>query len=195
MTTLSVARSPRVLADLIPGGLARDVALVGGSAAFVGLAAQVSIPLGFTPVPLTLGTFAVLLSAAALGPTRGVLGMLVYMLAGMAGVPWFSEHQSGWSMPSFGYIVGYVVAGAIVGELARRGADRTSPRTVALMVLGNVAVYAVGVLWLMESLHVGFAKGLSLGLTPFLAGDAIKIVAAAVLLPTAWKLVDRASAR
>jgi biotin transport system substrate-specific component len=195
MTALSVARSPRVLADLIPGGLVRDAALVGGSAAFVGLAAQVAIPLGFTPVPLTLGTFAVLLSAAALGPTRGVLGMLVYMLAGMAGVPWFSDHHSGWSMASFGYIVGYVLAGAIVGELARRGADRTPARTVALMVLGNIAIYAVGVAWLMASIQVGFSKGLSLGLTPFLAGDAIKIVAAAVLLPAAWKLVDRASAR
>jgi biotin transport system substrate-specific component len=192
MTTLSVARSPRVLADLIPGGLVRDAVLVGGSAAFVGLAAQISIPLGFTPVPVTLQTFAVLLSVAALGPTRGVLGMALYMLAGMAGVPWFSHHDSGWSMPSFGYVVGFVLAGAVVGELARRGGDRTPVRTVALMVLGNLAVYAVGVPWLMASLHVGFAKALSLGFTPFLAGDAFKIVAVAALLPTAWKLVNRA---
>jgi biotin transport system substrate-specific component len=192
MTTLSVARSPRVLADLIPGGLVRDAVLVGGSAAFVGLAAQIAIPLGFTPVPVTLQTFAVLLSVAALGPTRGVLGMALYMLAGMAGVPWFSNHASGWSMPSFGYVVGFVLAGAVVGELARRGGDRTPVRTIALMVLGNLAVYAVGVPWLMAALHVGLAKALSLGFTPFLIGDAIKMVAVAVLLPTAWKLVDRA---
>jgi biotin transport system substrate-specific component len=192
MSVLTHTGTPRVLADLVPGGLVRDAALVGGSAAFVGLAAQVSIPLGFTPVPVTLQTFAVLLSAAALGPARGVLGMLVYLLAGMAGVPWFADHASGWSMPSFGYILGYVLAGAVVGELARRGADRTPVRTVPLMILGNLAVYAIGVPWLMASLDVGLAKALSLGCTPFLAGDAVKIVAAAVLLPATWKLVDRA---
>jgi biotin transport system substrate-specific component len=192
MTTLSVTRSPRVLADVLPGGLARDAALVGGSALFVGLLAQVAIPLPFTPVPLTGQTFAVLLSVAALGPARGVLGMLVYALAGMAGVPWFAEQSSGVSMPSFGYIVGFVLAAAVVGALARRGADRTPLRAVPLMIAGNLAIYAIGVPWLMASLDVSFGKAIELGLTPYLIGDALKIAFAAALLPGAWKLVRRA---
>ncbi|TQS40831.1 biotin transporter BioY [Cryptosporangium phraense] len=191
MTTVSVASPRRVLADAIPGGLVRDAVLVVGSAAFVGLFAQISIPLSFTPVPVTGGTFAVLLSVAALGPARGVLGMLVYLLAGMAGVPWFSSQMHGWSMPSFGYIVGYVLAAAVVGALARRGADRTPLRAVPLMIAGNLAVYAIGVPWLMASLDVGLGRALALGFTPFVIGDALKIVLAAVVLPSAWALVHR----
>ena len=195
MSTLSVTRSPRVLADVLPGGIVRDAALVGGSALFVGLFAQIAIPLSFTPVPVTGGTFAVLLSVAALGPARGVLGMLVYLLAGMAGVPWFSEAHSGWSMPSFGYILGYVLAAAVVGALARRGADRTPLRTVPLMIAGNLAVYAIGVPWLMASLDVSFSRALELGLTPFLIGDALKVALVAGLLPAAWAVVRRVERR
>ena len=80
-----LVEQPRVLADLIPGNLARDIALVVGAAALTGLAAQVSIPLPFTPVPISLQTFTVLLSGAALGPIRGGLGMVLYLVAGMAG--------------------------------------------------------------------------------------------------------------
>jgi biotin transport system substrate-specific component len=94
-------------------------------------------------------------------------------------------------MPSFGYILGYVLAAAVVGALAKRGADRTPLRTVPLMIAGNLAVYAIGVPWLMASLDVGLAKALELGLTPFLIGDAIKVALAAVLLPGAWAMVRR----
>ncbi|GAA3390254.1 biotin transporter BioY [Cryptosporangium minutisporangium] len=192
MSTLSVTRSPRVLADVLPGGFVRDAALVGGSALFVGLFAQIAIPLSFTPVPLTGQTFAVLLSVAALGPARGILGMLVYALVGMAGVPWFAEQASGWTRPSFGFVLGFILAAAVVGALARRGADRTPLRTIPLMIAGNLAIYGIGVPWLMVSLDVSFTKAVDLGLTPFLIGDAIKIALAAVLLPGAWALVKRA---
>jgi len=195
MSTLSVTRSPRVLADVLPGGMVRDAALVGGSALFVGLFAQIAIPLSFTPVPLTGQTFAVLLSVAALGPARGVLGMLVYALVGMAGVPWFAQQSSGWSMPSFGFVLGFVLAAAVVGALAKRGADRTPLRAVPLMIAGNLALYAIGVPWLMASLDVSFAKAIELGMTPFLIGDAIKVALAAVLLPGAWALVRRVERR
>lgn len=187
----SIPFSDRVLADAIPGGLVRDIALVGFSAAFVGLAAQAAIPLPFTPVPLSLQTFAVLLSAAALGPLRGALGMLVYLLVGAAGFPWFSQQTSGWNLPSFGYIIGFVFAGALVGALARRGADRTPARTAGLMILGNLAIYAAGVPWLMASIDIGLGKALALGVAPFLVGDAIKVVLAAGLLPGTWKLLER----
>ena len=181
--------SPRTLADVIPGGLARSVALVVGGAAFVGLTAQVVVPLPFSPVPLSLQTFSVLLVGAVLGSRRGVASMALYLLAGTAGVPWFAQQQSGWAFASFGYVVGFVLAAYLVGRLAERGADRTVLRTVGLMVLGNLAIYAVGVPGLMIIAGMGLGQALLLGVVPFLVGDALKIALAAGLLPATWKLV------
>ncbi|HEX7196038.1 MAG TPA: biotin transporter BioY [Candidatus Limnocylindria bacterium] len=187
MTTIAQDRR-RVLADLLPAGLLRDVALIVGTAALTGLAAQISIPLPFTPVPISMQTFTVLLAGAALGPVRGALGMLLYLVAGVAGVPWFSERGSGVEFASFGYIVGFVIAAALVGWLARRGADRSVLGTVGLMAAGNLVIYAVGVPWLMASLSAGLGEGLALGVVPFLVGDGLKIALAAGLLPAAWRL-------
>jgi biotin transport system substrate-specific component len=181
--------SPRTLGDVIPGGLARSVALVVGGAAFVGLTAQVAIPLPFTPVPLSLQTFSVLLVGAVLGSRRGVASMALYLLAGVAGVPWFSQHQSGWAFASFGYVVGFVLAAWLVGRLAERGADRTVASTAGLMVLGNLAIYACGVSGLMVVTGMGLVAALLAGVVPFLIGDAIKVALAAGLLPATWKLV------
>jgi biotin transport system substrate-specific component len=191
MSSIALAPSRRVLADLLPGGAVRDVALVAGSAAFVGLSAQLVVPLPFTPVPWSGQTFAVLLAVAALGPARGALGMLLYAVAGVAGVPWFAQHQSGWAMPSFGYVLGFVLAAVVVGGLARRGADQTVAWTAGLMVLGNLTIYAVGVPWLMASVGTTLGHALVLGVVPFLVGDAIKILLAALVLPGAWRLVHR----
>lgn len=194
MTAIALPRK-RVLADVIPGGLVRDAVLVLGGAAFVGLLAQFAIPLSFTPVPLTLGTFAALLTGAALGSVRGLLSVGLYMAAGMAGVPWFAGHASGYGFPSFGYIIGFVAAGALVGWLAQRGADRTVAKTAATMVLGNVVIYAVGLPYLMASTGMDLSTGLAKGVVPFLVGDAIKIAVAAGLLPATWKLVQRVEQR
>ena len=90
----SISVSPRTLGDAIPGGLVRSIALVVGGAIFVGLTAQVAIPLWFTPVPLTLQTFSVLLVGAVLGSKRGLVSMLLYLLAGLAGVPWFAQGRA-----------------------------------------------------------------------------------------------------
>lgn len=139
------APQPRVLADVIATTWARNLALVVGGAAFVGLAAQIAIPLPFTPVPLTLQTFAVLLTAAALGSLRGILAMTVYAVAGIAGIPWFAQANSGITAPSFGYILGFIAAAFIVGRIAERGATRTVARTAGLMILGNLVIYAIGV--------------------------------------------------
>jgi len=180
-----------VLADLVPGTLARDVLLVLGAAGLTGVAAQIALPLPFTPVPISLQTLTVLLSGAALGPARGGAAMLLYLVAGMAGVRWFSEQRSGFDFPSFGYILGFVLAAIVVGVLARRGADRSVAGAVGLMVLGNLVIYALGVTWLAVSRDVGVGRALELGAVPFLIGDGLKIALAAGILPGAWKLAGR----
>ncbi|TDB70687.1 biotin transporter BioY [Actinomadura sp. KC216] len=187
-TAHAARRHPAVLGDLLPGALARDAALVAGAAAFTGLAAQIAIPLPGTPVPVTGQTFAVLLAAAALGPVRAALAMLLYLTAGIAGMPWFTEGGSGTGVPTLGYVLGFVVAAAVVGRLAQRGGDRTPLRTAATMLAGTAIMYAAGVPYLMAALDVDLARALDLGMTPFLAGDALKVLLAAGLLPAAWKL-------
>jgi len=182
---------PLVLADLLPGTLVRDLLLVIGAAGIVGLLAQISIHLSFTPVPITGQTLGVLLAGTALGWRRGLAAMVLYGLAGLAGVPWFSGHASGYVGASFGYIVGFALCAALCGFLAERGADRSLVKSVPAMLAGEVVMYTVGVIWLGASLHVGPAKAIALGLTPFVAGDAIKAAVAAALLPGAWKLAGR----
>ena len=186
--TAQVAPRPRVLADLVPGALVRDIALVIAAAVLTGIAAQISIPLPFTPVPISLQTFTVLLGGAALGPIRGAIGMLLYMGVGLVGVPWFSEQRSGWEFASFGYIVGFVLAAALVGWLARRGLDRSIVGAVGIMIVGNLVIYAIGVAWLANFLAVDLPTALEFGAWPFLIGDGLKIALAAGLLPAAWKL-------
>lgn len=188
MTTQAVFR-PRVLADGIPGGIVRNVSLVLGAAAFTGAAAQIALPLPFTPIPISLATFAVLLSGAALGPLRGGLAMVLYLGAGVTGVPWFSDQNSGFGFPSFGYIIGFVLAATLVGALAQRGMDRSVGGVVWLMVLGNLVIYAVGVPYLAASIGVDLPQALALGTLPFLIGDGLKIALAAGLLPGAWRLM------
>lgn len=186
-----VSASPRTLGDVVPGGLVRNVALVVGGTLFVALSALVQIPLPFTPVPLSLQTFAVLLVGAGLGSRRGAAAMALYLLAGMAGVPWFAAHQSGWAFASFGYVVGFVAAGWLAGRLAEAGADRTVVKNTGLLVLGNVVIYAFGVTGLIAATGMDLGNALAKGVVPFLIGDVVKIAVAAALLPAAWKLVGR----
>jgi biotin transport system substrate-specific component len=185
------APAPRVLGDYLATSKVANIALVVGGSAFVGLCAQVVIPLPFTPVPLTLQTFAVLLVGAALGTWRGMASMVVYAAAGTAGVPWFSAGSSGWSQASYGYILGFIVPAGLVGRLAERGATRTPVRMAGLMLMGNIAIYAIGVTYLKFAIDASWATALSLGVIPFLLGDALKIVLAAGLFPATWRLVRR----
>lgn len=191
MSTAAVVPNRLVLADLVPGALVRDVSLVVGGAALTGVAAQVSIVTPLSPVPFTLQTLSVLVVGAALGSVRGIASMLVYLAAGMAGVPWFAHHSSGWQDPSFGYILGFVLAAGLVGALARRGADRHVVSTVALFVAGSLVIYAIGTAWLALDLHLGAIKAFDLGVRPFLATDAIKIAIAACAFPAAWRFARR----
>jgi biotin transport system substrate-specific component len=190
-----------VLADLIAADrsraarIARDVALVVGAAAFVGLLAQVSIKLSFTPVPITGQTLGVLLAGTALGWRRGAAAMALYALAGVAGVPWFAQGGSGYASASFGYVIGFFVAAAVCGYLAGRGADRSVVGSVPAMIAGELVIYLFGLTWLAVDLHLGATATLRDGFTPFVAGDAIKAAIAAGLLPAAWKLDGRPRSR
>ncbi|MFB8771492.1 biotin transporter BioY [Streptomyces broussonetiae] len=192
MSTAAVpVRAGQVLADLIPASRVRDIALVTGGAALTGLAAQIAVPVPGSPVPVTGQTFAALLVGTALGAGRGFLSLALYALVGMAGVPWFAEGGSGAAAPSFGYILGMILASTVVGALARRGADRSVPRTAGTMLLGSAIIYAVGVPYLALATGMTASAAIAAGLTPFLVGDALKAALAMGVLPTAWKFVDR----
>jgi biotin transport system substrate-specific component len=194
MSQSDTLRRPRplVLADLLPGTLVRDVALVVGAACFVGLLAQISLHLSFTPVPITGQTLGVLLAGTALGWRRAAAAMALYAVAGVAGVPWFAGHTSGYASASFGYVLGFFLAATLCGYLAERGADRSVLKSVPAMLAGEVVIYAVGMTWLALDLHLGASATIADGLTPFLIGDAVKAAIAAGLLPAAWALVGRA---
>jgi biotin transport system substrate-specific component len=189
--------APSVLADLLPArtkaaAYARDAVLVLGGAGAVGASAQIAITIPqISPVPFVLTTFTVLLLGAAYGPLRAGLALAVYLAAGAAGVPWFTEGTSGFAMPTFGYILGFLAASVAVGFLAKRGGDRTILKTVGLMVVGNVLMYAFGVPYLAFALDMSASDAIAAGMTPFLAGDAVKLVVAALLLPGTWALVNR----
>ncbi|MBT2368377.1 biotin transporter BioY [Streptomyces sp. ISL-10] len=190
-TAVAPVRSGTVLADLLPASRVRDIALVAGGAVLTGIAAQISVPVPGSPVPVSGQTFAALLVGTALGASRGFAALGLYAVAGVAGVPWFAEGASGHAMPSFGYILGMLLAATVVGALARRGADRTVLRTAGAMAAGSAIIYAVGVPYLALATGMSFGEAVMAGLVPFLIGDALKAALAMGALPTAWKLAGR----
>ncbi|MEE1753632.1 biotin transporter BioY [Streptomyces sp. SP18CS02] len=190
-TAAAPIRTGAVLADLLPASRTRDIALVVGGAALTGIAAQIALPVPGSPVPVSGQTFAALLVGTALGARRGFLSLALYAVVGMAGVPWFAEANSGYTMPSFGYILGMLLAATVVGALARRGADRSVLRTAGTMAVGSLIIYAVGVPYLALATGMTLTQAIAAGLTPFLIGDALKAALAMGALPTAWKLIGR----
>ncbi len=190
------APQPRVLADVVGRTWIRQLALVVGGAAFVGLSAQIAFYLPWNPaVPVTLQTFAVILTAGALGSLRGVAAMAIYALLGSIGLPWFAQGSSGFGGAAFGYIIGFIVAAFVVGRIAESGVTRSFGRSVGLMVLGSVIIYAIGATWLKYSLGVpwfGADSAWAYGVKDFIIGDVIKLLAAAGLLPLAWKALNKA---
>ncbi len=172
--------------------LVRNAILIVGACLFTALLAQVKIPLGFTPVPITGQTLAALLVGAALGSWRGAAAMLLYLVAG-SWLPFYAGGASGfvWSIASGGYIVGFIPAAFLVGWLAERGWDRRAWILLS-MLAGNVILYIPGLLWLSTFAPAGdkLAATLEWGLYPFIIGDAIKLAAASLLLPAAWSLVN-----
>jgi len=176
----------------------RTATLVIGFALLTAALAQFEVHLSFTPVPITGQTLGVLLAGAALGWRSGAASMGLYWVLGLVGLPFYSGGDGGWKNgtgTTFGYFVGFVVAAAAVGYMAERQQDRNLVTSVAAMAFGSVVIYAFGAAWLAHKLNVPVATGdtnaISLGVTPFLIGDAIKMLLAGATLPTAWALTRR----
>ena len=162
-------------------------------------------------VPVTLQTFGVLFGGALLGFRRAIGAVGLYLLLGLVGLPVFALdaqtglYRSGLETiislgggtialaPTGGYLIGFLIAGGLVGRLAELGWDRHLGGSVGAMLLGNLVIYVVGLPWLMASASLDPSKALELGLYPFLVGDLLKLVVAAGLLPVGWWLVQRRS--
>jgi biotin transport system substrate-specific component len=192
------AIGPVVLVDKwASNSAARNAALIGGLAVTTAVAAQISIPLPNTPVPLTLQTLAVLAGAAALGSVRAALGQGLYLLLALIGLPVLAPQTDGshtvghavLSLPTLGYLVGFVISSFVVGKIAELGVTRSYLHTALAYVAGSAIIYLFGATWLAHAIHVKASLAIEYGVRPFLLGDAIKAVAAGALLPSLWKLI------
>ena len=193
------ARPARTLADALiaerpassPTGVARAAILVVGGAALTALSAQLAFPVPWTPVPYTGQTAAVLLVGTALGWRLGLLSMAIYVVAGAVGLPVYAQGAHGVGQllgATGGYLIGFVLAAALVGWLAERRWDRAPLSAAALMVAGNLLIYAIGVPVLAISLDLPFTDAMRSGAFVFVPWDAFKVLLAAGLLPAAWRL-------
>jgi biotin transport system substrate-specific component len=178
---------------VLPSSKVTSVLLVVGAAALTTLAAQWEIHLPFTPVPITGQTFAVLLTGAALGMRLGASGQALYVGAGALGLPVYAGGAGGWDTAqaggTSGYLVGFIVAAAVVGYLAERRQDRTFPTMFTAFIAGSFIIYLFGVIGLMLIFDMSVTEAIVAGVVPFVLGDIIKAAAAGLLLPATWKLV------
>jgi biotin transport system substrate-specific component len=166
------------------------------------VAAQISIPLPFTPVPFTLQPMVVLLGAAALGPRLGLMSQVLYLAAGMAGLPVFAasptlpQGLARLAGPTGGYLMSYPFAAFVTGALAERGFDRRYLTSVLAMFAGLLVIFGFGVAWMAWGvIPLGLDRALHAGLYPFVPADIIKVLLAATVLPGAWKLLGRPGTR
>lgn len=202
MTRVPVTEKGLTLADfLVPvrigervSPLLRNFVFVLAGALLIFLTSRVAIPIAGSPVPFTLQTLGVLLVGGSLGFRRGGIAAVLYVAAGVVGLPFFAEGKSGvgviWGATG-GYLVGFVVAAAIVGRLAELGWDRRVGGAVGATVLGTTAIYAIGVPWLALSAGMSAVDAIEKGLLPFAVFDALKLLAVSAMFPAAWWVVGR----
>jgi biotin transport system substrate-specific component len=172
----------------------RNAGLVAAGAALILLTSRLYAILPGTPVPFTLQNLGVLVVGGSLGLRRGALAAALYLALGMVGLPVFAEARGGYSVvlgATGGYLVGFILAAALVGRLAELGWDRRLGGALGATILGTAAIYLVGVPWLAVSTGMSMSTAVAKGLEPFLAADVAKLVAAAVLFPAAWWVVGR----
>jgi biotin transport system substrate-specific component len=192
--TLDLTVRRPVLAEILPAGLTRTGVTILLGTALTAAAAQVSFPVPGSPVPVTGQTFAVLLTAAALGPARGLAAQALYLVLGAVGLPVFAGAGHGPGVifgASGGYLIGFLAAALITGYGARRGADRSPWRTLLLFAVASAVIYLIGTAWLCLDTGLSASQGIAAGVTPFLPGDTAKALLAAGLLPGAWRLAGR----
>lgn len=175
-----------------------DTVLVVAGCLFTALLAQIRIPLPFTPVPITGQTLGVLLVGSLLGTRLGLFSLLLYLIMGTVGFPFFAGGRSGVEIiqgATAGYLVSYPIVAALMGRLAERSWDRRVSTTILAMVIGNIIIYVFGVAWLARFVDGGLGVAFASGALPFLFGDAVKIIIAAGVLPGAWRLLGSAKQR
>ena len=199
MSIALASPAPSTLLDLFDRSRVRDAVAVVGFALLTAAAAQMTIPLGITPVPLTGQTFAVLLAGGVLGSRRAGMSMLLYVALGAIGLPFYAEGTGGWSAATgstAGYLVGFVVAAVVVGLMAEHGQDRKLSTSIPAFIAATMIIYTIGTAWLAHSLGLpvtaaaGESSAISLGVAPFLVGDVFKALLAGAMLPAAWRLLD-----
>lgn len=169
-----------------------NLLLILGGSLFVALCAQIRIPIPFSPVPITAQTLGVLLVGSLLGSRPGMMSLLLYVLLGGIGMPFFAGGESGWQYvqgATFGYLLAFPLAAWLTGWLAERGWDRSPVTTMLSMLLGNIVIYTLGVAWLATL--IGVQAALLAGLVPFILGDIVKIGLAGVALPSGWRLLGK----
>lgn len=174
--------------------VARSATLVAGLVGLTAISAQIAVPLPFTPVPLTLQTFAVLAGAAALGAERAVVAQVTYLLLAVAGAPILAGGVGGSEKvigATGGYLIGFVVASYLVGRIAERSGTAKIRSTVLAYAVGTITIYTLGALWLAQFTGNSLAWAITNGVVPFLIGDSIKAAAAGAVLPSAWKLTGK----
>jgi len=168
-------------------------------AALTAAAAQISVPLPFTQVPFTFQPTVVLLSGLVLGPRLGAASQVLYLAAGIAGLPVFAASATlppgVWRLfgPTGGYLMSYPLAAFVAGAFARRGFDRRYLSSIVAMALGLVVIYTCGTLWLAYAsvgrTAIGLASAFATGVAPFVIADIVKLAAAAGIVPGLWRLV------
>jgi biotin transport system substrate-specific component len=184
---MNQASIPATLSDrLIRGRVAVDIALVIGASALIAIAAQIAVPIPFTPVPLTLQPLAVLLVGVVLGSRRGAAAAILYLLEGLSGLPVFAQGHGGalWlAGPTAGYLYSYPFAAFIAGWFSERGWGRSG------MLVALAVIYLGGWAWL--AMLAGPRAAVAMGIVPFVIADVVKVAIGAALLPYAQRAIAR----
>lgn len=190
MSTADIAvRPPLVLADFIPGARTRDVLLVFAGAMLTVLGAQIAIPVPPSPVPITGQTLAVVIAGAALGARRGAASQLLYVALGLF-LPVYADGGQGLEViwgASGGYLIGFVLAAALVGKLAEMGADRKVLMAFLAFCGGQLLIFGIGVPWLKVSADQAWATAIHDGFAIFIVGGIFKALIGAAVIPGAWR--------
>ena len=192
MTTALAKNETLLQAALTPFDVVRQVGLVIGFSLLTALSAQIVIPIG--PVPITGQTFAVLLTGALLGSRLGAMAMIAYLIEGASGLPFFVGGAAGLAHllgPTGGYLVAFPAAAFITGAFAEQGWDRRYFTAVAAMAVGSVLIILCGALWFSFVTRTSPLAVFQFTVLKFIPGDIVKILLAAAVLPSGWKLLKR----